>query len=755
MKIIDNRKENRGSALAAVIMIAAVIGLIVASIFEGTVTEMKVNDRYVTRIKAKTAAETAIEYGASDLSSRFERRSSFPTDELKTGKNPLTMPDTMGSFYGGTDIMWQKMAINGGVVPPGEWVYFDPTDPANEFDPMRGRRAYVREIVLLGKGAAKAANGDEINAFATELFQVRDAPLFANAIFYNADLEINPGVNMDIYGPVHTNGDLYVGAKSVANLRFHDKVTTTGDVIHGEKKPVHISDGSNVWFPSSTNPEILRNMRDGNSILDSSDANFPEDASERWNGYLQDGEMGVGPQNVVAFDDYVADDYATAANEKTNSGYALIEPLLPTNHADRKSDSLREQKMAYKAGLVLKVVSDPNRSHGHDEYYTVKAYKYSRTNADNPLSNPVLDADGNLTLTEVTLPPNIVGDPESDFLSVGDNVIEQYEDDDDYWWKPTEGGLYDNRENRGVATFGLDVGKLKQYIDAKDNTATGFDGTYDVDKEWNGIVYVEFPTSSTRDSTSGEFDYGTSSGKNTYNIVPAVIDTDSEGESMELALMVLNGKEIPDPSGMEQPGFTLATNAPMYTVGSFNANGVFHTNDATAPDDNDEKPAALIADTITVLSDEWDGNRRYSYLDGRSYLDDYRDVSGGIEISAALVSGTPNTVPSGAAHTGGASSSRPLSLGVVNLPRFLEYWTSETLTIRGSMVSLYESEVRPLGAPTNFNDYYTPPIRDWGFSDLFKAGNYPPGTPLVRTYRRLMYEEMEETSYNTAMTNLH
>lgn len=755
MRNVTKTDKDRGSALAAVIMIAAVIGLIVASIFEGTVTEMKINDRYVTRIKAKTAAETAIEYGASDLSSRFDRRSSFPADELKSGKNPLSMPSGMGTFYSGTDIMWQKMAINGGVVPPGEWVYFDPTDPANEFDPMRGRRAYVREIVLLGKGVAEASNGDEVEAFATELFQVRDAPLFANAIFYNADLEINPGSNMDIYGPVHTNGDLYVGAKSTADLKFHDKVTATGDIIHGEKRPVHIGNGDNVWFPSSQSPEMLRNMRYDSGILDSSDVDFAEDASERWNGYLQDGEMGVGPQNVVAFDEYEADDYSTPGNEKVNTGYALIEPLLPTGHMDRKSGALREQKMAYKAGLVLKVVSDPTRSHGHDEYYTIKAYKYTRTNPLNPLSNLDLDVDGNPTLTEVTLPNNIIGDPASDFLSVGDKVIEPYEDNDGYWWKPTDNGLYDNRENRGVATFGLDVGKLKQYIDAKDNSSSGFDGTFDVENEWNGIVYVEFPTSSTRDSTSGEFDYGTSTNQNSYNIVPAVTDVDEDGETMELALMVLNAKEIPDPAGMEQPGFTVATNAPMYTVGSFNADGVFHTNDANAPDDNDEKPAALIADTITVLSDDWDGNRYYSYLDGRSYLDDYRDVSDGVEISAALVSGTPNTLPSNVNNPGDASTTRPLSLGVVNLPRFLEYWTSETLTIRGSMVSLYESEVRPYGAPTNFNDYYTPPIRDWGFSDLFKAGNYPPGTPLVRTYRRLMYEEMNESSYNTAMSNLH
>ena len=191
----------------------------------------------------------------------------------------------------------------------------------------------------------------------------------------------------------------------------------------------------------------------------------------------------------------------------------------------------------------------------------------------------------------------------------------------------------------------------------------------------------------------------------------------------------------------------------MYTVGSFNANGSSHTDDAYVTDDADELPAALMANTITVLSDNWPSNRTYSYLDGRSYVSNYRRANSFVEISAALVSGTPNTIPSGASNPG-ISSSRPLSLGVVNLPRFLEYWTGRTLTIRGSLVSLYESEVRPLGAPTNFNDFYTPPVRDWGFNELF-GGGPTPGHAALRTYRRLMFEQIDAATYASAVADLN
>ena len=336
---------------------------------------------------------------------------------------------------------------------------------------MRGRRVFVREIELYGKGEATTASGDSITAYATERFQVRDAPLFANAIFYNANLEINPGSNMDIYGPVHTNGDLYVGAKSTATLKFHDKVTASERFLHDEIRAVHIGNGTNVQFPSSTDPEILRGMRVDGQILDSEHPDWLQDASERWNGYVQNGNMGVGKQNVVAFDDYEQDDYSTYAVERANHGYALIEPLLPNGHADRKSAELREQKMAYKAGLLLRVESNPSiASTSNGDYWRVKAYKYQRSNNSDPLSNPVLDEFGDPTLIEVSLPDDVIGNPNSSMNAVEDDNMERYAYNPSYWWRPTQGGMYDHRENKGMSLLGLDVGKLKSYIDAKDNS---------------------------------------------------------------------------------------------------------------------------------------------------------------------------------------------------------------------------------------------------------------------------------------------
>ena len=84
--------RRQGSALMLVMIISAAVVLIVSATIKGTVTEIKINDRYMTRLKAKSAAESAIEYGASELAYRFTNKTSFPTDELSSNRNPLSMP---------------------------------------------------------------------------------------------------------------------------------------------------------------------------------------------------------------------------------------------------------------------------------------------------------------------------------------------------------------------------------------------------------------------------------------------------------------------------------------------------------------------------------------------------------------------------------------------------------------------------------------------------------------------------------------
>lgn len=768
---------SRGSSLMVILPMVVALGIISASLMNWMQTEIKVNHQHYLRQQAILAAESALEYGGAQLAWRFDRAAGVPNDDLMASNNPLDVPTTASAHFQDSDVDVSAMRVQGGLVPPGSWMYIENT-PGNEFDPLKGRYAFVREIDIYGKGVAKKTISgveESVEAYAFERFQVRDAPLFGHAIFYNSTLEINPGQDLDVRGPVHANGDVYIGAKSSATLTLHTSLTAAGDIIHGEIRPVHIGDGSNVVLPTSSG---LASMRLGNgSILDSQHGNWLEGSQQRWDGNVMDGDTGANTYNPVAIGDYEQDDYSTPQNETANEAYAIIEPLLSSSNPDQKSIAIREQKMEAKAGLVLRVEYDTGKSPGDDNYYKVSAYRLDREDNSDPLSNVNWDLSGNAVLHSVTLPSGVVGEPTSDFKDIrggGDQVFEEYRDTETRVKYKTEyvncrqeynsrrrryetvcdeiqvpdgtyevdvpvyGGLYDHREDLPVDTVAIDIGALKAAVDAKDPSLFG--GTYDVDKHWNGVVYVEFPTSNT-EGGSGVFTEGSSSGRNSYGIVA--------GANPNLALMLIDGKEVPDPAGMEQRGFTVASNAPTYVVGNYNANGYAHTNDSTVPDDSNEPPAAIIADTVMILSNEWKDNRPYSDLDGRSNVQSYRDVHNFVEIAAAILTGTPNTVPTSGAPYG--DSARPLSLGVVNLPRFLESWTSETLTIRGSLVSLFESEIRPRGAPSNFNDFYLPPVRDWGFSDIFANGAFPPGSPVVRSYRRTSFAEIDKKTFETAV----
>jgi hypothetical protein len=794
-----------------VLVLATAVAVIAFSLLDTTITASRIAEAHVDRLRAESTAEALLEYGVAQLVDQFETKTSFTEDELQPENDPLLIPDSAENFFAGSKIDLDSLELRAGVLPSGEWVYISPVDLLYEYDELAGKIVFSREVELYSKATVISSSGREITAYLNETFVVRDAPLFTNAIFYNSDLELNPGFDSDFVGPVHANGDFLVGVNSGYELNFYGKVTAVGDITLMDTSG---GDGT-ISFASSYDPDgdslndkwTLKSVKSGGSYLDSNSSNWLDDATDRWNGYVQDSAMEVSTQNVVAFSDYTADDPYTAENERDNSAYAIIEPLLPSEHEDRKSDSIRNQKMAYKAGLVIKL--EPGG--------VFAGYAPERENPSSALSPLVLDENGDVKYTAVTLPADLIGDPDDTFTSIENNQPEYYApevettttseivetmDEGGYetqWvWNEglnnhqkknknignssygsyqevwvsdyvyvyedvttttetgyVESGLYDHREDRKVDTVAIDIERLKHYIDTNDNSPTGFDGTFDVETQWNGVVYIEFPTSLTV-TDDGQYAYGTSASTsnvstNDYHIVSAVDSVDGD---TEMALMIIDAKEIPEPSDVEEEGFTLASNAPTYLVGSFNADGVVHDNDSTEPDDVNETAAAIIVDSLTLLSDNWGSNRRYSLVDGRTNISKYRPANSFVEIAAAIVTGSPSELPTDATYPT-TDLSRPNSLGVINLPRFLEYWGSDRqVTIRGSLVSLFESEVRPDGAPSNFNDYYVPPSRDWGYNTLFGDGVFPPGTPVTRNYRRIDFSDITKAEYDAAIADL-
>ena len=696
------RLEYRSKKKGSILVMAMIFGLLIVSsagvlLYYG-LAEKHINHRHFLRLEGQAAAEAAVEYGFADLQNRWLYETNFQKDALIN--KPLTLPISATTFFKGSNIKEGSMTVTGGLVSEGRWVYINPKDPANLLDPQKQKRVYTRDVEVYGTATVLPMTGERnqipIDVYCAQILEVRDAPLFGHAIFYNMDLEFHPGPTMDIYGPVHSNQNIYV--QSAGNLNFHSNLMAAGDIWHrykpknakstGHLGPVKIKDVDGNWkemYKGSGDKTVDSNYYDSTLGED-----WKREAEDRWQGVVGTVAHEVPNLRAMSIKDFVPDNPdTTGVNELENHAYALIEPQLSRVNPDFKGLGVQKEQFSYKAGLMLRVSPDSTQPSGYDyDFYT-----YQKTQPGNPNSTRSATSDGKpieILLDKSNLPANLI-------------TVSKYTEGTD--GAPIS-GMYDRRQSQGMDVVELDVGLLRKTVDSSDSTfdSTAWNDTYHVKPgasfDWNGIMYVEVPT-----------------------VAGASGRTDKVKKAKSgIAVRLKNGSEIPSPPGSPDAGFTLATNAPLYVLGNYNADGNSATGSATAADDSGEKPAALVADAITILSNSWETNN----YDAKSKSGSISDRNANFtEVSAAFLTGQSETVPGAGKYSG----------GVHNFPRFLENWGGVEFRYRGSLVSLFQSEVN-WAHMTDGQNWYSPPRRNWGFSALFEKGEFPPGTPMVRDFRR-------------------
>ncbi|MDX2109071.1 MAG: hypothetical protein SFY80_02400 [Verrucomicrobiota bacterium] len=754
-------KKQRGSALVMVIIAVLVVSMIIGSLMLYAMTERRLNHNQLMWIQGRSAAEGIVDLGMGELVERFNNIEAFPKDTLRSDRNPLFLTDRFFEYYAKTTkgdqiahvvlpSAYNKSAapgtypteLVGGSISATTPVYINPQDPAYEDEPdLRGSTVLTTSVSILGKATVQDYKGKQMESFAIGDLLVRDAPLFSHAIFYNMDLEIAPSPNMNIIGKVHTNGDLWYMSAG-GDLKFQNLVSAAGKIRFGR-------------MPQSgqaNNPKVVSFMRDkdssGNPVMTDNQWNgqaFDENAigsdwvtwsANKFNYWVQSGANGMGAHKSVAMQDYVRDDPTTAVvDDALNYAYQMIMPAANTKPTDDQAYEIEKQKFAYKAGLTIEVDTATS---------SVTMYSYERDGKDIAYDN---------------------GAPKKIALNMPQVLLDSIV-------KIKPSSLYDYRELKSMNQVEVDMHRLRRAIESVDvyNNAANVtdtnlkneakaiiqdwgipaskiaDGTAKDDPKfpanwWNGVVYVKLP----------------------YNNPSAAPDKDGvKVAKSNWAVKLVNGSQIPNPDFARRKdiyGTTVATNVPMYVKGNYNANGTYTSGNEYNPDaaynDNfnpfrdpvttgqpkgkyPEAAAALIADAVTVLSNSWVDATSSSAVASR--------VASDTEISAAIISGI---VPSG---KGGSSNF--YSGGVENFPRFLETWGSgRSLTYRGSMVCLFESEIAT--GRWGQGNVYSPPNRRWGFNTIFALGEYPPGMPMVRRYKRVNFKWLTKTEYQSALSHIN
>ncbi len=178
------------------------------------------------------------------------------------------------------------------------------------------------------------------------------------------------------------------------------------------------------------------------------------------------------------------------------------------------------------------------------------------------------------------------------------------------------------------------------------------------------------------------------------------------GSTTGNAVRLVNGAKLPN------QGLTVVSQNPVYVQGDYNTKD---TNGNTRTDNTpvaNQIPASILADAITVLSNNWGPNS--SDTKGADTTTSHRPATD-TTVNAAFATG-----PS-VESTSGAGNGQ-----LENLIRFLEDWSGgKYLHYKGSLVALWHSQ-QAIGAWSG--GYYSPPRRDWAYDTLFNT-TPPPGTP--------------------------
>jgi hypothetical protein len=186
-------------------------------------------------------------------------------------------------------------------------------------------------------------------------------------------------------------------------------------------------------------------------------------------------------------------------------------------------------------------------------------------------------------------------------------------------------------------------------------------------------------------------------------------------------------------------GFTVGSENPVYILGDYNTSAADPMwNNPTTGTEPAHAAASVIADAVTVLSNNW--------TDLASMANPTQPTQrpgATTYYRAAIAAGKSINFPfpnwASATDYGFGTDG-----GVHNFIRFLEDWNgpNATLNYKGSLVSLYYSTYATGTFKCCTYSVYEPPTRNYVFDPLFsQPQNLPPGTPQFRDIDNLSYQQ--------------
>ena len=234
-------RRRNGYTLIVVLVFAAISFLVLGAALDWCMTNSKLTDRsnqyYSTTAAAEAATEKVLASLARDYTSEGES-----LVWLNMVNYRALVPTTAESPD------WAKFVFSDGVGTANQ-TYVQRLSAASSYVPLtskyRGMYGLASTYRIVSNARMLGTLNSTLEAGVRQDIQLASIPVFQFAIFYNMDLEINPGPNMTVTGRVHGNANINV--QPVNTLTFMSDVTAAGTIIHNK----HTNDPSTRTLTNS------------------------------------------------------------------------------------------------------------------------------------------------------------------------------------------------------------------------------------------------------------------------------------------------------------------------------------------------------------------------------------------------------------------------------------------------------------------------------------------------------------------------
>ncbi len=228
VRIANHKLERDGSAMILALIFVTVTLIIMAGTLGWTTTSSRLTGRNVEYFRTESAAEAATEKVVAHIANDYHEQGDwFVLANLDNYRRlvPLSGESTAWRNYQFTDIQGNPDRISVEFMPPSAYKVL-----SSQFQGLSGYASTYRIV----SNARQLDGPFNILGGVLQDVDVATIPLFQFAIFYNLELEIEPGPDMTVTGPVYCNTNIYL--QPINALTFQSDVRSAG-YIKMSRKP--------------------------------------------------------------------------------------------------------------------------------------------------------------------------------------------------------------------------------------------------------------------------------------------------------------------------------------------------------------------------------------------------------------------------------------------------------------------------------------------------------------------------------------